>query len=293
MPSKETVVKPPKIENPMDAMIYNMRAMNQIVEEMRLIPRKERKKMAEDAKNVNALIKVELPKEGGVLTYMEGMDQPYRGFPFWEFVDKLDIFKKIGKSLLSGVYHSLVKKNKVKLITFLPSVWAIKGVVRTAIYVFYRQVERFRLKPNRYCQCVRELYRVFSIQKDKESIETEELRIMIRDAICIFLEFDNAYRFRVQDWMEEFDITKFRKKPIRELKRILDIAIKRETTQEMKDTWILLKRVLLRYLLFDKELKQILVDAFSNLDIEKVKLTKEDICYCRPRKDYIFGFMKK
>jgi len=278
--------------SPQQAFLENWQKMNMIIQAMRETPVLSDVKKAEEKQDVFPLTKVEFPEEGGILTYMEGQKYPYRGFPYFEFVETMDKIKKIVKGMASGFYHNIYKGNKVKLLTFLPIAWAIKRLFYAGVYTFYRLIERFKIKPIRYCQAMREVHRAFSIERKNESPKTKELRLMLRDLICMVLEFDNAYRFRFQDLMEEFNKENFRKSQIKELNRLIDIAISREKTQELKDMWTLMKMGLL-YLKIDKELEKMLVDIFSQIDLERVKLTIEDKSYCRPRQDYSFGFMQK
>uniref|UniRef100_A0A7V3JAA4 Uncharacterized protein n=1 Tax=candidate division CPR3 bacterium TaxID=2268181 RepID=A0A7V3JAA4_UNCC3 len=278
--------------NPQQAFIENWQKMNMIIQAMRETPALSDVKREEENQDVFPLTKVEFPEEGGILTYMEGQEYPYRGFPYFEFVETMDKIKKIVKGMVSGIYHNIYKGNKAKLLTFLSIAWAIKRIFYAGVYTFYRLIERFKIKPIRYCQAIRELYRAFSIERKDEKPKIKELRIMLRELMCMILEFDNAYRFRFQDLMEEFNKENFKKSPIKELNRLIDIAISREKTQELKDMWTLMKMGLL-YLKIDKKLEKMLVDVFSQIDLEKVKLTIEDKSYCRPRKDYSFGFMQK
>jgi hypothetical protein len=101
---------------------------------------------------------------------------------------------------------------------------------------------------------------------------------------------DNAYRFRAQDILSELNQVSLKKNPIKELLRLLDLIQSRESAQEVKDTWTLLKYIVKFYLRFDKNLKSIIVHSLSNLDLDKVKLIINDKLYCIPRKDYTFGF---
>ena len=270
------------------AMMENFRLMAQIVAEMKevaILP-------SEIPQDKSTLEQVEFPEEGGVLTYMAGHKHPFRGFPYFEFVDSIDKIKKIGKAQLSGLYHTLFKGNKLKLLSLLPAIWIFKRLVYTEIYMFHRLVDRFKLKENRYCRAVRELNRCFNLPMDDISEKTWELKLMIKDLTAMLLEFDNAYRFRFQDIMEELDQDNMRRKPFLELRRLIALASQREKSQELRDFWSLVS-MLLNYLHFDRELKKVMVNVLSNLDKEKVKLTIEDKEYCIPRKDYNFGFVQR
>ncbi len=260
------------------SQMQNAAIMQQIVGEMKeiaVLP-------SEVPKDVHRLDRVEFPDKGGVLTYMDGYAHPYKGFPFFEFVDKIDMIKKVQRATLSSFYHS-IKRAKWKLI-FLP--WVLSDLARAFVYTFYRTVERFRLKPLRYADAVRELHRAFS----KE--ESDEMRHQLRDVACMLLEMDNAYRYRFQDIIVELDQAALRKRPFREVKRIMELLSERETTQEVKDTWRLVSYFLPFLLLVNPPFRKALVEVLGSLDLEKVALSIEDRFYCEKRLDYKFGFMK-
>lgn len=239
---------------------------------------------SEQPKDVSPLTKVEFPEGGGVLTYMEDMDLPYQGYPHYEFVDKIDIVKKTSRAFISGLYHRL-KNKKFLLITLIPSLWFFKDLFRSSVYVYYRMVDRFKIKTDRYCIAMRELHRAMTVAKGEET-----LRLQLRDLVCMILEMDNAYRFRFQDIVSELSKESLRKNPIKELTRLLSLMQTREHRQDVNDTWTLLKYVVSFYLRFDKGLREIIVNSLLEADLDKLKLIDNDKCYCAPRRDYTFGF---
>lgn len=249
-----------------------------IAREMKEIPELP----SEAPKDIKPLQRVEFPKEGGIQTYMQDIEYPYAGYPFYEFVDKVDIFKKVARAFLSGMYHSLKSQWKIRFLTLIPSIWVAKCLVRAGIYVFYKNIERFRIKPIKYCKAVRELYRSFTENT------SGELSYQLRDVLCMVLEFDNAYRFRFQDIITELyqnnDIVK-------ELDKMFMIMQSRERTQFIHDTWTLFRLTVKYYLKYDKELKLIIDNVLKNINIDEVKFTKADKYYCLRRQDYNFGFI--
>ena len=267
------------------AYLENMRLMNDIIREMKEIPELP----SEVPRDQSSLEKVEFPPEGGVLTYMSNHTHPYRGFPFFEFVEKIDVIKKVSRASISGFYHAVKRRSPLVLITLIPTMWMFKDVFYAMVYTFYRIVERFRVKPIRYSKAVREMYRAFSVYREGEKERTYELRTMMRDLCCMLMEFDNAYRFRAQDLIPEIDPVRIKTHTVQELKRIFDIAITRETTQEVKDTWKLCKMVVGWFLRFDGELKRMCGDVLSQLNATEAGLTPEDRHYCEKRTDYTFA----
>ena len=272
---------------PQEAQFQNYTAMMSVVHQMKEIPELP----SEKPSDVSALLKVEFPDEGGVLTYMEGQLVPYRGFPFSDMVEKTDVLKKVMRGLLSSFFHSIKRRNKLQLLCLAFVPWLIKDSVKALIYVVYRTVERFRIKPKMYSKAMRELHRVFSLEIPGESESQAELRKQLRDAVCMILEFDNAYRFRFQDIVAELDKSALSKSPSKELLRLFSLMQSRETGQSVKDTWSLAKFFLPGLLFLSPRLKQSVVHILSNLVLEDVALTIEDKHYCVPRKDYAFGFV--
>lgn len=257
--------------------------MAQVVAMMREIPVLPSEIPPEDDKFY--LDRVDLPDEGGVLTHMVGRDQPFRGFPYKDFVGQIEVIKKITKGTLSGFYHHFN-------FLLLPLAFGVfRNMVYIVTYTFYRLVERYRIKPMRYSKAIRELHRAFSFPQT-QSLKMMRLRLMLREIVCMILEFDNAYRFRAQDLLVEINKESLKKNPIKELNRILTIAEGRETGQQVRDTWKLFRLFNSVYLRFDRRLKRMIVNVLLELNPEEFKLTTEDIHFCEPRKDYVFGFMK-
>lgn len=273
---------PPEVAGYME----NIQLMHGIVQEMKEIPVLE----SEKPTDTNALTKVEFPKEGGVLTHMSNHEYPYKGFPYFEFVEKIDLIKKISRGTLSGLYHSIKGRNKLRLLLMLPLVFIAKDLIETSVRTFYRLIERFRIKRIRYCDAIRELYRVFDNPRANEDLRTLDLRLMLKDIVCTVLEFDNAYRYRFQDVIQELDKKAIKANTVKELLRLLDIMSDRENSQEVRDTWRLVKMGVRFYLRFDRKMLRMIGDILSDLDLSKTQLSIEDKHFAGMRKDYTFKF---
>lgn len=269
-----------------EALVRSVSMMSDVSKRMKQIPVLP----SEIPTDNHPLTRVEFPEEDGVLTYMAGYDYPYRGYPYYEFVDKIDIIKKISRGIQSGFYHGL-KQSKLKwlLIALIPTLG--RSVFWAFCYSFDRLVARTPMRVNRFSESVRELHRAASISWGDETQELSDLRKMLRNIECMILEFDNAYRFRFQDLVVEIDKDALRKNPRKEINRLMDIWISRESVEDVKNSWVLLKLFNNWYLRFDRGLRQMIVRVLLELDPEKCKLSVEDKYFATPRVDYIFGFM--
>ena len=269
-----------------DALIVNQQAMHGIIQAMKEIPELPSEKPVD----IQALTRVEFPERFGVLTYMEGFEYPYKGFPFFEFVDKIDYVKKIQRGFFSSLYHSFKRRSFLQKATLICVPWLFHDLVVAFVNAFHRVVVRFLVKHERYSDAVRELHRVFSTRWHDEDEHLRDVREKVRDIVCMFLEFDNAYRFRFQDIAVELDKDSLKKNPVREIVRLFTLMQEREKTQEIKDTWSLVITFLPWFLRFDKGLRNKVVGILSDLDTTKIALSVEDKQFCEKRKDYQFGY---
>lgn len=119
---------------------------------------------------------------------------------------------------------------------------------------------------DRYSQPVREIYRVlsgWSILIDK-----------IRDIVCAILEFDIAYRYRLQDIVSLLNKKEFAKNPLREIRRLIYILREREISGDngMGKFMIVIPFLWILRFKFIK-LKEIIKD----INLDEIKLSKEDI----------------
>jgi len=121
----------------------------------------------------------ETPKEGGILTHFPNLPFPFPGFPDNRIVVKVALAKR--------------------LIPF-------------GIDWIHKQIKPFVPKnPNLYCRAVREIYRVFNIMIERDTrMDMKEKFAKMRDIVCIFAEYDDAYRFIGQDVAPEMRLEEFK-----------------------------------------------------------------------------------
>jgi len=116
-----------------------------------------------------------------------------------------------------------------------------------------------------------------------------ELVKAISDFVCLFLENDNAYRFRIQDGffgkLNKDNILKFG--VVYEVKRLLNILIEREI--DVKQKFIGLKRIAIPLLIISPEIKSWLTRFLLEIDVDKLKLDEHDWYFCLRRRGYKFG----
>ena len=163
------------------------------------------------------LEKIDAPKDKpGIYSYFRGYKYPYKGFPQRETVKVMDVSKDVYSILLVdfakkfwkllivpfGLLFLLFRKTFYKL---------VDSMLNIILRAFVSPLMAYRLKPERYCRSVREMYRVWNLlaEREKLPIRSENWRLM-RDVFCMWLEFDNSWRYRFQDIMSEINMDEIR-----------------------------------------------------------------------------------
>ncbi len=224
---------------------------------------------------------VEMPKEGGVLSWFEGSKYPYKGIMIAEPLKRMSILKKV---LLESVILLTSKPIKYFLpfLVLLPKSW-LRQIMISAMKSFanlsYGAIGDTYLKPFRFCKSGREIYKV---SKEVMIERFPELGLVaitrIVKGFCMMWDFDPSYRYMGQDIFGELNQEALKKNPAKELSRLFDIMIKREVSEDkerhLKSNLKKFKIILI--ILAKKGLLKEFVEILGKLDIEKFKLDEGD-----------------
>ena len=105
----------------------------------------------------------------------------------------------------------------------------------------------------------------------------------------MFHEFDDFYRYPLQEALGEINIQALRKNRTKELLRILEIMRNRSVRIGQKEKWGTIKMaVWLVSKMFRKEMEE-LEDLICLLDLSKIRLDIHDQYHCLIRSNYNFG----
>ena len=194
-------------------------------------------------KNKMSISKVLFPEEGGVFTCFEEVKHPVKGFCYGETVETVDEVKKTMMSFMTGFFDSM-SQSKVKAIMF--AIFFRKTFTAIAkkfvVQLDYR-MRRVLQKPERYCICAREFYRVFNLMATWYPEQAKEIN-SFRNIWCMMLEYDDAYRYTFQDVLVELDKDTVKKDVVKEIKKIIDLILERD------DRGLFIKFTQVRKLLF-------------------------------------------
>jgi hypothetical protein len=214
------------------------------------------------------IVNFEELQEGGSLMWLEGHTMPVRGC----FNDKgivVHEFKKLVPTLLATISGSPISK--------LIACWYLKKNWQHFLkFVHLGMRDVYYADRKFYQQPVREVYDCLSDYPD------------IRDVICAVLEFDDAYRYRFQDVLSELSYLNLHKNPIKEIKRLLNIYSSREKTEGLRGRVQKIINLACLYLRFNRKLLQEITTFLINIDIEELKMSKEDIYWTKRWNNYDF-----
>lgn len=207
--------------------------------------------------------KVTKAEDGSTVMHMEGEKYPFPGFPrgyllFGELSKlkheiKNQIFNESWKKLEEGVKEEeIVKDIKQRL---------FGSIAKTASRMKYDLMPPESMSP-----AVKEIHRAWT----KVSPETS----VLRDYLCLILQEDDAYRWRVQ-WLVSWFGWFMKWNPVKSFEYALTMLEHGEVIGDMKERQILLKRILM-LVLKDKSIRKKFIALFREIDWKKIELSKGD-----------------
>ena len=225
--------------------------------------------------------KITKAKDGSMIMVMEGEKYPLttypRGYLLFGSLSKLkheiknQIFNESWRKLEEGI-------NDEEVIT------DIKKTLHGSIAKLAEKMKYDMLPPETMCPAIREIYRAWTKVGGSKDV---------RDYLCLILQEDDSYRYRMMDMMEYFNPNIWWKRVLRFVKRecyidslrrdfkiALTILEECEIIGDMKERIRLLRRILL-LVLEDERVSTHFENFCKELDWKKVFLTKGDLYHLR------------
>lgn len=216
------------------------------------------------------LDKVEYVPFTGVQIYVVDGEYPKKGFPTPEAVFAINIVKTLTLELIRvAPFLILFGKNIV-----LGSYNKIAN----------RSLDGYRINEIYLCKAAYSIYlSVFAILKDLGV--KERIALNFANNIAHIFEYDDAWRYRMQDMVTECSLVNLKEKPIEEIKRLLGIYFDRDGGTFIR---IKIKRFvsMLSLLLLIPKFKKAFVD---NINLVNAKFDQADWYWVSQRNDYLFG----
>ena len=231
----------------------------------------------------------------GVFTKYMGCNYLFNGFPDGVKVQAISVPKKMIAGLFPfmdsrffqflvvialGIFSVLPKKSKGKIVNLIVSYYLNVG---------WAGIKTHALKDNKFCVSGREIMRTIGVIFPDSSPDYIFSNVKLgKRIIGMQWEYDYAYRGRGQDVLPKLDKKKLAENPRKEILRIIDILIERDSSCLIK--WKRAKK-LLRIVLLNKTIRDYVKRFFLELDLDKIKMTDADWYYVLDRSDYKYGGM--
>lgn len=236
--------------------------------------------------------KTEYPETGGIFLYIKGLKHPLKGLPYKEVVEAIGLPKKIIIGFLAVLLRTPLKY-------FLWLWWLLPKRIRKKIFsesikqfvnVTDWMLSRYYLDSKRFCKSVKAVYDGGTKFVEENLPQTDhDVWKKLLFIGCMIMEYDNAYRYRIQDLVGELQLESLKKTPIRELKRVFKTAENRERTSGIDKKWRLFIRPLALMMFFNSNIKKNLVKFISSLNLDEIVLDHIDWYNVCPKNDYDYG----
>lgn len=266
-----------------------------------------------DMEHCGAIVEARIePPEGGSFTKFYGCTYLFKGFPEINIVENL----ALGKALISMLPRFTISKSHYLKVCFgLLYVFGNKWFwyyAHVYFFMIYRNVvQKNPLSPNKYNKPTKELKRAVDIALNKQiedhpyyegatffrgplnrvtRMEKYETIACAMEFVYLFLEYDNAYRFRLQDAFAELNKDNIKENVRKEVTRIFDILIEREDPQHgIGKKWRQIKKVIVPFLFVSKFTRTFMRDFLLALDTKEFALDESDRYFCLKRRSHNIG----
>lgn len=281
----------PQEKQTSDAQNFNRLVfIGEIVQDIRVKPAKLSPAAETSMKEFYPMVDVDMPDKG-VKVYWKGLERPTKTFPFKETVEHVDDLKKVMMASIRS-FSSMFKNNPIKTLLFL--IFFRKELENTALDMlaeFHVRLREIKNKDEKYCKTVREIHRTLSTmgEPSKEG-EKSKHHEKIRDIVCMILEYDDAYRYRLQDIIRELKKGNLGNTP-KELNRLLDILSDKEGGEEvMAGKWSKIKKMLI-ILRFKKDLREKVREFLLRLNLEELEMDSGDIYHSKKKHNFWWHYL--
>lgn len=230
--------------------------------------------------------RVEYPETGGIFIYYRGLKYPKKGFPFPEAIAANNILKRNlrsllvilgGKDLIFPMLAFAVQPWKVKMRAVSRALSEINRIAWSTIYPYVLQDERYAAPVKEYGKFVSAFLRSIGCGYEEE----------MSKIVKTLIEYDDAYRYRIEDMVSEANKYELIKTPRQEVDRLLGEYLKREKAEQVV-AMVKALRLLLSVLLLHPRIRKAFRAGVEAVDFNVAGLDKADAYHVLNWLDYDF-----
>jgi hypothetical protein len=214
--------------------------------------------------------RIVLPPEGGIYREYKDCLYPEKALPFPETIWANNSVKRITLLFFTSLLPSK---------WWSPKAW-LQGFILNYNRIAIQFLAPYRLQDNRYCIfCIelKKFIKIFLIEIGIDSVIATDFA----GNIAHTLEYDDTYRYRIQDLFNEVDL----KHPKKDILKMIRILKERDTNPEAIGK-IRKFAKLISFGLWIPKIKRAFKKAVTETDIKKLQMDEADRYFCMLRSDY-------
>lgn len=224
------------------------------------------------------------PSEG-YLTFVEGNKYPLRALPIQEVVNTIAFLKR-------NIMATIRPVGKFPLIILALLFTSKKKILNNCLLWMhnlyqsdYNGLIRNNVRPDTLCPASRELDQALRAANPLPG------QAQWIDLLVAVFESDLAYRFRIQNILEELDLYQLNENPRKEIMRLLDLNIEREVVvynADQKNKAIFLRK-LIWWALWVPSIRKFIINILRSINPAKVAMDVNDRYWVSERFDYNYN----
>lgn len=231
--------------------------------------------------------RVEIHPIYGILVHLKGCKFPRKGLPNLKDTMATDQVKRFLSSILMGISG---KEMAPPAIAFMVLPWfmkkqAINRFLERFCVFAYDTLGSSLLKEQYLCPVAKEAYSFISKFLLQLGIN-EGVSYRMGRIFSMFLQNDDAYRYRLQDVLSEFSYSDFYFYPRRSIKKAIQILISREQQSGAQKFEAFGK--IIRFALLFPRFKKAFKKAIQKIDIQKFQFDEADRYHVMVKEGYDF-----
>jgi hypothetical protein len=228
----------------------------------------------------------------GIFMYLEGAEQPQRNITSPETMWAINLAKKTfvhGIKLFSKWWF-LPSYLIVAFLPFKRKVKVLEGFINAFLDINWKNMSPYIMLTEMMTESCQEVEWACYTTLNNLGFAPRVCE-QFGEVISAMIDYDNAYRLRFEDIMEEASKEALLKNPAKELKRLLVIYGERQGKGRKNDMYMKASRViwLLRVMLLHPRFKKLFLQTIQEIDIKKMGFGVEDRYWvCLRSNEYLF-----
>ncbi len=236
---------------------------------------------------------IEYTKNKGILVWNEGIEKPLAEYPFKGMPQPQQTFANniVKKTILELcriltlpifclaplIFIFMPRKSKINL---------LNKALKSLNDITFRTIEIFLLEEDYLTPLAKTMQRFTRRFLTYLGLNESEAN-RFAETVGFILEYDNAYRFRLQDMFNETTKDKIINYPEQEIKRIVCISRQREAGKVLNDKFKLFAN-LITWVLKDNWIKKSYIQAMKETNFDDMKMDESDIFWTNFWEGYDF-----